>query len=225
MEQQKMSRSEAGRLGALTSSLLSKAAREKRIEEYNLNPKRCKGCDVAIDYDRKRNNFCSKSCAAKINNLGVCRNPRVERVEKTGIKARKTRLTNCLYCGKELTVYGQFKFCSQKCNQDKRWEMQKTELERAGGTTLVRAAKKYLRDVRGEKCEICGITEWMGQIVPLVMDHIDGNAENNLFTNLRLVCGNCDMQLPTYKSKNKGNGRLWRKEQSQKTKDKIGEWI
>jgi len=25
--------------------------------------------------------------------------------------------------------------------------------------------------------------------------------------NLRLVCGNCDMLLPTYKSKNKGNGR------------------
>ena len=37
--------------------------------------------------------------------------------------------------------------------------------------------------------------------------HIDGNSDNNALVNLRLVCGNCDMQLPTYKSKNRGNGR------------------
>jgi hypothetical protein len=44
------------------------------------------------------------------------------------------------------------------------------------------------------------------------MDHIDGNSENNHLSNLRLVCGNCDMLLPTYKSKNKGNGRAYRRE-------------
>jgi len=44
-----------------------------------------------------------------------------------------------------------------------------------------------------------------------VMDHIDGNADNNSLDNFRLVCGNCDMQLPTYKNKNKGNGRAWRR--------------
>ena len=43
------------------------------------------------------------------------------------------------------------------------------------------------------------------------MDHIDGNSDNNILSNLRLVCGNCDMQLPTYKSKNKGNGRYYRR--------------
>ena len=39
------------------------------------------------------------------------------------------------------------------------------------------------------------------------MDHIDGNSENNRLDNLRLICSNCDMQLPTYKAKNKGKGR------------------
>jgi len=47
----------------------------------------------------------------------------------------------------------------------------------------------------------------MKQPVPLVLDHIDGHFENNNEENLRLVCGNCDMQLSTYKSKNIGNGR------------------
>jgi len=79
--------------------------------------------------------------------------------------------------------------------------------------------------VRGHQCEICGLTEWQGQPAPLVMDHIDGHADNNLLTNLRLVCGNCDMQLPTYKAKNKGNGRLWRKLQEQETKERAGGWL
>lgn len=50
------------------------------------------------------------------------------------------------------------------------------------------------------------------QKVPIIkiVDYIDGNSGNWYFNNLRLVCGNCDMQLPTYKSKNKGNGRHYR---------------
>jgi len=71
--------------------------------------------------------------------------------------------------------------------------------------------KRILKEQRGIKCEICGITEWTGEEVPLVLDHIDGNSSNNLEENLRLVCGNCDMLLPTYKNRNKGNGRAKRR--------------
>ena len=45
---------------------------------------------------------------------------------------------------------------------------------------------------------------------PLVVDHIDGDSTNHSVSNFRLVCGNCDTQLPTYKSKNKSK-RSWRK--------------
>jgi hypothetical protein len=34
---------------------------------------------------------------------------------------------------------------------------------------------------------------------------------NHKIENFRLVCGNCDMQLDTYKSKNKGKGRKYRR--------------
>lgn len=45
-----------------------------------------------------------------------------------------------------------------------------------------------------------------------MLDHIDGDATNNHRDNLRMVCSNCDSQLPTFKSRNRGNGRHFRRE-------------
>lgn len=61
-------------------------------------------------------------------------------------------------------------------------------------------------------CAVCGSPElWNGQPLAFVLDHIDGDADNNARENLRLVCPNCDSQLPTYKSRNRGRGRHLRR--------------
>lgn len=52
----------------------------------------------------------------------------------------------------------------------------------------------------------------------LVLDHIDGNSTDNCRDNLRLVCPNCDSQLPTYKARNKGSGRAWRRQRYAESK-------
>ena len=52
------------------------------------------------------------------------------------------------------------------------------------------------------ECSICHITEWNGKELAMRLDHIDGNSNNHLFKNLRLVCPNCDSQLPTFCGKN-----------------------
>lgn len=70
-----------------------------------------------------------------------------------------------------------------------------------------RHAKSYLIGKNGHKCSVCEVSEWMGQPVPLVCDHISGDSTDNRIENFRLVCCNCDAQLPTYKSKNRGKGR------------------
>ena len=55
-----------------------------------------------------------------------------------------------------------------------------------------------------ERCAICGIDPaWNGQPLVLRLDHINGDPTDHRRRNLRLVCPNCDSQLPTYCARNK----------------------
>lgn len=73
--------------------------------------------------------------------------------------------------------------------------------------------KLYLFGEQGGVCALCGLgASWNGQPLVFVLDHIDGDAQNNHRDNLRLICPNCDSQLPTYKARNKGRGRAWRRD-------------
>jgi hypothetical protein len=46
--------------------------------------------------------------------------------------------------------------------------------------------------------------EWMGNPLPLILDHINGVNNDNRIENLRFACSNCDSQLDTYKNR-RGN--------------------
>lgn len=52
-------------------------------------------------------------------------------------------------------------------------------------------------------CIKCKNTEWCGEPIPLQLDHIDGNSNDNTLSNLRLLCPNCHSQTETYCGKNK----------------------
>lgn len=57
--------------------------------------------------------------------------------------------------------------------------------------------------LKEEKCERCGITEWMGKPVQFDLEHKDGNSSNHSYENLEILCPNCHSQTDTYKSKNR----------------------
>lgn len=64
--------------------------------------------------------------------------------------------------------------------------------------------KNFLIRERGHRCEICMHESWMGQPIPLTLDHVDGNSVNDAKDNLRLLCPNCHAQTPTFCGKNVG---------------------
>lgn len=52
--------------------------------------------------------------------------------------------------------------------------------------------------LKENKCEICGITEWMGKPLVCHLHHIDGNNKNNTLENLQILCPNCHSQTDNY---------------------------
>ena len=57
----------------------------------------------------------------------------------------------------------------------------------------------YEAGLKEKKCESCGIgDEWNGKPLVLQLDHQDGNPENNMLENLKILCPNCHSQTPTF---------------------------
>lgn len=51
--------------------------------------------------------------------------------------------------------------------------------------------KLFKYKLKEEKCENCGINEWLNEKVVLELDHINGNHNDNNLENLKILCPNC----------------------------------
>ena len=121
----------------------------------------------------------------------------------------------CLNCGKELPNSAR-KYCSTQCQSEyeqKQWEEEyKKDNSFAKNTkwgAIPKPLRRYIFKKFNNKCCICGWGEEnpYTHTIPLEIDHIDGNSENNSEDNLRLICPNCHSLTSTYRGANRGSGR------------------
>lgn len=70
------------------------------------------------------------------------------------------------------------------------------------GSTYSRTKLKerlYETGLKARKCEACGQGEtWRGAPMSLILDHVNGVADDNRLENLRIVCPNCAATLETH---------------------------
>lgn len=74
-----------------------------------------------------------------------------------------------------------------------------------------------IEGIKEHRCECCGLNEWLGEPIPLELDHIDGDHYNNTLENLKILCPNCHAKTPTYRGKNKKR----KGSQTQKNKNEL----
>lgn len=73
-----------------------------------------------------------------------------------------------------------------------------------GGGTTHRLKQRLIKEgIFVHKCYNCNLTEWMTKIIPLELEHINGDKFDNRIENLTLLCPNCHALTPTYRGKNK----------------------
>lgn len=113
--------------------------------------------------------------------------------------------------------------CSQKCyagiKSNKLYQNFLSTIQFIYNPNYSPKYKSYFLKEQNNLCAICSKpNEWENKILVFVLDHIDGDAGNNMRENLRLVCPNCDSQLDTFKSKNKNSARNQKRYGGYKTK-------
>jgi hypothetical protein len=145
--------------------------------------------------------FCSNSCRASVTNRGVRRHGQAP--------------GECRLCRAPLASR-RHPYCSLACHQDalaelciRRW----LATGSPGRQTLRRAIREWIMMEQNGFCQICGLAPtWNGATLVFVLDHIDGDGTNHVRDNVRMICPNCDSQLPTFKARNRGKGRHFRRE-------------
>lgn len=124
----------------------------------------------------------------------------------------------CLFCSKELKRSDR-KYCNNLCQWHyqyvkfiESWK-QESNKQTAQTKNISKFIKRYLIQMHGEKCSRCNWQEKhpITLRVPLEVDHIDGDATNNIEANLQLLCPNCHALTANYRNLNFGKGRIWRR--------------
>ena len=133
----------------------------------------------------KPGTFCSRSCA----------NSRTFTPESLLLKAESQR--------KALSLKSpdQRKTMRQKATETRISNMKNRVLSGPVEKLGRGASRVRILSEQSGKCLNCGISEWNGKPITFELDHMDGNNQNNIRTNLRMLCPNCHSQTPNWRGR------------------------
>jgi hypothetical protein len=188
--------------------------------------------DWRKDKSRKPLRFCSRSCANTHTRTERSKLKTKHSVNKSLLSKGFLEIY-CDNCGKMLPQVpnekNDYRHLCKECRSSmstqslyksliERWkngENVSTELSHEHGINILELKesakiriKSFLLEEQNHCCSICGQPD-IHQNKPLtfILDHIDGDWTNQLKSNFRLVCPNCNSQLETTLSRT-GKGRL-----------------
>ena len=133
---------------------------------------------------------------------------------------------HCLNCNKQLLPpkgrksLGDKKYCDNSCQHEYQTKVKMQDFlngKYVGKLLQFRNSgdgewtRRLLVQKKGYKCACCEIDSWQGKDITLEVNHIDGDASNNILENLEFLCPNCHAQTDTYRAKNKNSARTYRK--------------
>lgn len=147
---------------------------------------KCENCTGEHDGQFGAGRFCQLSCARQF----AAKRGR----NRSGISLLIEK--RCQTCGAPSNR--RFGGTNRYCQEHKRKVKSVEEI------TSGKCLKRHLLKMSGRICASCQLTEWLGNPIPIQLDHVDGNPDNNQIENLRLLCPNCHACTPTFSGKNRG---------------------
>jgi hypothetical protein len=133
------------------------------------------------------------------------------------MRSREKKEKQCLNCGCEIP--NRNVYCNNKCQfayQRKNIfkSLEENNFERyTRCDTIHEITKKYLIEKFGEKCMLCEwdkANEYTG-IVPIQINHIDGDPHNHDLSNVELLCPNCHSLTKFFGRRGKGRKERYKK--------------
>lgn len=154
----------------------------------------CKKCNNEFIPQKGLKNFCSLSCRNS--------NPKTEEQKKriSEIMKNSEKFKQANIRGRNINIT---KLKEAQIKRKKTWE-DKLLLEDFDKLSYERLRKRIILEQK-EKCNRCGLNEWLGEKISLELEHIDGNNENNERENLEVLCPNCHSLTKTWRGRNKKN--------------------
>ena len=67
--------------------------------------------------------------------------------------------------------------------------------------------RRVLMEEQNGACNRCGLTHWQGELIPLEMEHKNGNHHDDRRENVELLCHNCHALSDFWRGRNKNDGR------------------